>query len=235
MRNILRFHVVAAMVLLALGLFVGSLDAVGAQGATPITSETGALAVTNFACTQIQESTAAFSEPVGVSDGTGKVEPPIPNCVPDSASFQIFLNNDFTAEPFTEFDAGTETINGIPMSVDGVPHLLLEVDTNVFFEFSVESGATTRLTILSPAIDDYDATPVANDDGTATEDTAGRASNEAGATGINTSGKGVTVLPSTGQGADSGTSTKLPVFLFLGAISIAALLVGFVWRQRRTA
>ena len=56
------------------------------------------------------------------------------------------------------------------------------------------------------------------------------AAGEAGEAG----GAGVTALPSTGQGADAGTSSSAIVLLF-GAMSLVALAAGFAWRQRRTA
>jgi len=262
MRNILRFRVVA-MVLLALGLFAGSFAAVGAQGATPISGEPGTLVVAKFECTQIEEPTATVSDPVGVSAGVDDDVPAPEGCVPDSESFQIFLNNDFSSEPFAEFEAGVEAINGIPQNAPGVPHLLLETEQNVFFEFFVESGGVTTITVLNPA-DDGNATPVADDDddgngngdgdgdgngdgnGDATDvgqdgddgdgsaDGGAAASDDDDDSSTSGSGSSVSSLPSTGQGADSGTSGSSIVLLF-GAMSLVALAAGFAWRQRRTA
>jgi len=67
-------------------------------------------------------------------------------------------------------------------------------------------------------------------DGPAGADGEDGAAGEAGVAG----GKGVSVLPSTGQGTDAGTSGSAMVLL-LGAMSLVALTAGFAWRQRRTA
>lgn len=232
MRNILRFRVVA-IVLLALGLFAGSLANVGAQ-ATPVTGEPGSVVVSKFVCTQIEEPTATISDPVGIDTAAG--EPDVEEgCSPSTASFEIYLNNDFTSAPFAEFDAGVATIDGVPQNIGGVPHLLLELDTNVFYEFFVAPGGVTTITVLNPA-DDGDATPVGDDDDDGSSDGS---SGDDGASadddnGDDDSAGGVSTLPSTGQGADSGTSGSSIVLLF-GAMSLVALAAGFAWRQRRTA
>lgn len=238
MRNILRFRVVA-IVLLALGLFAGSLANVGAQ-ATPVTGEPGSVVVSKFVCTQIEEPTATISDPVGIDTAAGSPDVE-EGCSPSTASFQIYLNNDFTSTPFAEFDAGVATIDGVPQNIGGVPHLLLELDTNVFYEFFVAPGGVTTITVLNPA-DDGNATPVADDggdDGTADGGTSGDGGASTDDNGDDdsaggTSGGSVSTLPSTGQGADSGTSGSSIVLLF-GAMSLVALAAGFAWRQRRTA
>ena len=67
-------------------------------------------------------------------------------------------------------------------------------------------------------------------DGAAGADGEDGAAGGAGVAG----GKGVSVLPSTGQGADAGTSGSA-IALLLGAMSFVALAAGFAWRQRRAA
>ncbi len=226
MRNVLRFRSVA-IVLLALGLFAGSLANVGAQ-ATPITGQSGSVVVSTFECTQIEEPTAIVSEPAKVQVAG---EAPIDGCVPDDTVFQIFVNGDSDSEPFAEFNAGVETINGIPQNAPGVPHLLLEVDRNVFFEFFIESGGVTTATVLNPA-DDGNATPVGRDDDGGSS--ADGKDDGGAAAGGDDDDDSVNALPSTGQGTDSGTSGSSIVLLF-GAMSLVALAAGFAWRQRRTA
>jgi len=285
MRNILRFRVVA-IVLLALGLFAGTFANVGAQ-ATPVAS-TGTLVVSKFDCPNLEEATATVSDPVPfVSAGGADTS----ECVAGFADFQVFANADFESEPVAEFEAGQASVD---LAV-GTGFALLEVDTNVFFLFDITADAITTITVLNPVADKDGATPVPGDkdgdgkddggedkdggDGGAGEDkdsngdgvvddkdtgdagsddggAAGEdgAAGDAGADGANgadgtdgangangaageagvSEGKGVSVLPSTGQGADAGTSGSA-IVLLLGAMSLVALTAGFAWRQRRTA
>lgn len=274
MRNILRFRVVA-MVLLALGLFAGTFANVGAQ-ATPVAG-TGTLVVSMFLCPDFDEATATVSDPgpFAVAGGADTS-----NCVEDEAFFQVFANADFDSEPVAEFEAGQASADLAP----GTGFALLEPEQNVFFLFDIAADAVTTITVLNPVAEMNAATPVddngangdevvddtdsADNGGSATdgEDTGGGTANgadgTAGGTGVSgpagangagmsdggqaagavgpdgavesISGKGVSILPSTGQGG-SEESSDTSIILLLSAMSLVALVCGYAWRQRRSA
>ena len=274
MRNILRFRVVA-IVLLALGLFSGTFANVGAQ-ATPVV-DTGTLVVSQFLCPDFEEATATVSAPMPSATASGV---DTSNCAADTAVFQVFANADFESEPVAELDASQASVD----LAAGTGFALLDPEQNVFFTFDIAADAVTTIMVLNPVAEMNAATPVddngANGDGvvddtdsadnggsaTDGEDTGGGTANgadgTAGGTGVSgpagangagmsdggqaagavspdgaiesISGKGVSILPSTGQGGgkESGDTS---IVLLLSAMSLVVLAAGIAWRQRRVA
>lgn len=111
MRNILRIRVLG-MLLLALGLFGGSVTSVAAQGtdATPPgESCVGSLGVSAFLSDQVSVPTITFATASDHADDEGA------DYV--VANFELYINGDLSADPFATFS----TDNGGAVVIDGIP------------------------------------------------------------------------------------------------------------------
>jgi MYXO-CTERM domain-containing protein len=152
MRNILRLRVLGIL-LLALGLFGGTVASVGAQddGAAtpPADSGVGSVTVAAFWSEQVAVPTLTEGAASAFGDsgiGAGFVE----------ATFSIYINGDTASTPF----ATVTTTNGDAKVVDGVPvgtHLLTfdgaegwDSPYSYSWEITVFEGAGTFLTVLIP-------------------------------------------------------------------------------------
>jgi hypothetical protein len=146
MRNILRLRVLGIL-LLALGLFGGTVAGASAQDGTPPADSTvGSLSVAAFTSDQVAVPT--ITEGYATADneeGAGFTE----------ASFELYINGDRTADPwwtFTTTDGNAQVNDFVPVGV----HELVLVDStfdspySYVWDVEIFAGTGTFVTVLIP-------------------------------------------------------------------------------------
>lgn len=146
MRNILRLRVLGIL-LLALGLFGGSVAGVAAADATPpADSSVGSLSVAAFTSDQV--SVPTITEGYATADnegGAGFTE----------ASFELYINGDTSSDAwwtFTTTDGNAQVNDFVPVGVHTLILTDSSWDTPYSYAWDVEviAGAGTFVTVLIP-------------------------------------------------------------------------------------
>ncbi len=224
-----RFRVLA-MLLAALGLFVGFGASAGAQAE-------GDLQIVKFFCANIEGNFFSVTAPFGAAAASGDIDLDESGCEPGDASFLV-TDAEGEEKEVSTGDDGEISLTGLEAGEGTVE----ELSTGITAEFTIEEGALTVVTFFNEVVEDDDGTPVdqpsqqpggeqpSDDvDGVDTVDTVDTVDDAVVAVDAGT----VTTLPSTGQGNAGGNGGT--IVLLLSALSLIALAGGFAWRQRRAA
>ncbi len=240
-----RFRVLA-MLLAALGLFVGFGASAGAQGddgtpTDPVADVEGDLQIVKFFCSNIEGNFFSVTAPFGAAAGTGDIELDESGCEPGDASFLV-TDSEGEEKEVSTGDDGEISLTGLEAGVGTVE----ELSTGITAEFTIEEDALTVVTFFNEVVAEDDGTPVDpapdGDDGTPVDpapdgddvDDVDDVDDPADVVAVDAgTGGTVTTLPSTGQGNAGGNGGT--IVLLLGALSLVTLAGGFAWRQRRAA
>jgi hypothetical protein len=151
MRNILRLRVLAIL-LLALGLFGSAVTSASAQedtdfgkDGTPTEAGSGSLAVSAFLSSQVSIPTITYFQATANADGGAEFT---------EADFALYLNGNFSAEPWYTFS----TTNGDAVVIDNIPtganHQLVYYPADGSNAYSwtirIDRGQLTSVTLLIP-------------------------------------------------------------------------------------
>lgn len=155
MRNILRLRVLAIL-LLALGLFGSAFATASAQNVTyedtdfgkdgtPTEAGSGSLAVSAFLSDQVSVPTITYFQATANADGGAEFT---------EADFALYLNGNFSAEPWYTFT----TTNGDAVVIDNIPtganHQLVYYPSDGSNAYSwtirIDKGQLTSVTLLIP-------------------------------------------------------------------------------------
>jgi len=155
MRNILRLRVLAIL-LLALGLFGSAFATASAQNVTyedtdfgkdgtPTEAGSGSLAVSAFLSDQVSVPTITYFQTAANADGGAEFT---------EADFALYLNGNFSAEPWRTFS----TTNGDAVVIDNIPtganHQLVYYPSDGSNAYSwtvrIDKGILTSVTLLIP-------------------------------------------------------------------------------------
>lgn len=151
MRNIFRLRVLAIL-LLALGLFGAAASSASAQEdtdfgktGTPTEAGSGSLAVSAFLSDQVSVPTITYFQATANADGGAEFT---------EADFALYLNGNFSAEPWYTFS----TTNGDAVVIDNIPtganHQLVYYPADGSNAYSwtirIDKGQLTSVTLLIP-------------------------------------------------------------------------------------